>query len=77
MLSEIEVSMIFWKSCIESIPPPSTSNGTPNEMITADHIFIKIIPEMYLGIRMSPLQFGSYPCSADLQAPAVVHLTRR
>ena len=39
-----KVLIIFWKSSMERIPPPNTSNGTP---ITTNHIFMKVLPEMY------------------------------
>ena len=50
---------------MERIPPPNTSSGAPDQMKTADHIFMKILLEMYNGIRKSPLQFESRPWSAD------------
>ena len=51
---------------MEWIPPTNTSNGTPDQTKTGDHIFMKILPEMYIGIRKkSPLQFGSHPYNAD------------
>ena len=51
----------FWKSYRESIPPPNTSNGAPDQTKTAGHIFMKILREMYIGIRKSSLQFESHP----------------
>ena len=35
--------------------------GAFDQTKTADHIFTKILPEMYIGIRKSSLQFGSHP----------------
>ena len=46
---------------MERIPPPNTSNGAQDPTKTADHIFMKTLPDMYVGIRKSPLQFGSHP----------------
>ena len=46
---------------MERVPLPNTSNGTPDQTKTADHIFMEILPEMYIGIRKSPLQFESHP----------------
>ena len=57
--------IIFWKSSVECMPPPNTRNGAPDETKTADYIFMNILPEMYIGIRKSSLQFGSHPLSAD------------
>ena len=37
--------------------PPLNTNGAPNHTKTADHIFMKILPEMYIGIRTSSLRF--------------------
>ena len=72
-----EVTLTFWRSSVDLILPPSTINGAPDQMITADHIFMKILPEMYFGIMKSLLLYGSHPQSADfLQAPAIAHLTR-
>ena len=57
----MKVLLIFWKSSVECIPLPNDSNGAPNQTKTADHIFKNILPEMYIGIRKSSLQFGSHP----------------
>ena len=38
---------------MEHIPPPNTSNGAPKQTKIADHIFMKILPQMYIGIRKS------------------------
>ena len=53
--------IISWNSSVECIPPPKTSNGAPDETKTADQIFLKISPEMHIGIRKSSLQFGIHP----------------
>ena len=42
---------------MECIPPPNTSNGAPDQTKTADHIFMKILPEMYTGILHYNLEF--------------------
>ena len=35
-----EQTISFWK--------PNTSNGSPDQTINADHIFMKMLPEVYL-----------------------------
>ena len=61
----MEVHITFWKSSGERTPPPSISNSTPDKTIIVDHIFMNILPEMYLGIRKSPSHFGCHLESAD------------
>ena len=56
-----EVALTFWNSSIVRKLPPIISKCAPDQTITADHISMKILPEMYLGIRKSPLHFGSHP----------------
>ena len=48
----------FWKASVEH-KPLATVRGkiTPNILITTDHIFIKILPEMHLGPRKSAFHF--------------------
>ena len=65
-LSEINLEprkfpIIFWKSSMECVPPPNTSSGAPDQTKTDDLILMKILPEMYIGIRKSSLQFGIHP----------------
>ena len=60
-----KVLIIFWKLSVECISQPNTSNGTPDQTKTAGPIFMKILPEMYIGIRKSSLQFGIHPYSID------------
>ena len=56
----------YWKSSTECRPLPGS-----NSIITTDWIFMKILPEIGLGTRKSPLNFGSYQESTDLyQGPA-------
>ena len=42
----------------------NTSNGAPHQAITVDHISMKILSELYLGIRKFILHFGSHLLSA-------------
>ena len=52
-----EVTITFLNSSVEHRPPPSTSNGAPNQTITPDSISVKILLEIHLAIEKSPLHF--------------------
>ena len=47
-------------------PPPSISNGAPNQTITPDLVSMRVLLEIYLAIGKSPLQFENHSWSADL-----------
>ena len=55
-----EVTITFSNSSVERRPPPSTSNGAPNQLITPDHISMKILLEIHLSIGKSPLYFENH-----------------
>ena len=55
------ILIIFWKSSVKCIPLANASDGAPDQTKTAGPIFMKILPELYIWIRKSPLQFGSHP----------------
>ena len=53
-----EESIRFWKLSVERRPPPTFKGKvTPDILMTTDHIFMKILPEMHQGTRKSPLPF--------------------
>ena len=56
-----EVSIKFWKLPGEHRPVPRLNNGTREQMITADVIVMKILPEMYLWKRKSFIKFWKLP----------------
>ena len=52
---------------------PRPNNGAADHIMTANHVFMKSLQEVYLGTRMFPLDFGSHPESTDLcQRPTVL-----
>ena len=62
-----EASVTIWKPSIERRPCQAPAMLAPAQMITADHISTKILPEMYFGIKQSPSRFGSHPKTANLR----------
>ena len=70
-----EVPITFWEESRERRSPLSTSNGAPKQTITAGRIFMKILPEMHLKRKKSPLYFESHPESADLHQRPITKST--
>ena len=56
-IKEVTIKPTFLNSSVECRPPPSTSNGAPNQTITSDRFSMKILLEIYLAIRKSPLGY--------------------
>ena len=62
---------------MERIPPPNTSNDAPDQTETADHIFMKISPEVHwvkeVSIAIWKSSIDRRPCQAPaLLAPAQI-----
>ena len=66
-----KVLLIFRKSSVEHIPLPNTSNGTPDQMKTADHIFMKTYKEVSITIWKSSVERRPWQAPA-LLAPAQI-----
>ena len=60
-----EAPIMFWKSSRKCRPLPWPSTGTHDQIISVDHIEIKILQEIECGARKCPLNFGNHPESAD------------
>ena len=55
---------------MERIPSPNTNNNTPDQTKTADHIFVKILPEMHWDKEVSITIWKSSVERRPCQAPA-------
>ena len=55
-----EVTITFFNFSVERRPPPSASNGSPNQTITPDRISLKMVLEIHLAIGKSPLHFENH-----------------
>ena len=66
-------SPLNFQSHPESADFCQPNSGAPDQIVTADHIFI--LPKVDLGTRKSPLNFGRHSENGDL-GPTILHPTR-
>ena len=65
-----------WNTSREYRPPPRPSNGTPNQIIVADLIFMNNFTRDLSWKKEIPIDFGNYPERAVFhQYPTVPLLT--